>query len=176
MNFKLIKSSIIFKGKVFDLKVDEIEYNSGNKSVREVAVHPGGALIAAVTNDNKFILVSQFRYPLQKELLELPAGKLDKNESPQDCALRELEEETGYSANSIKKIGEIYTTPGYSTEKLHLFLAKDLKEGNHNREEGEYGMKVFEFTANKVEMKIENGEITDSKTITGFHLALKYLK
>jgi len=80
MNYKLISSNKVMSGKVFDLQIDEIEYESGNKSVREVAIHPGGAVVAAVNDDGKIILVKQFRYPFHKFLLELPAGKLNKDE------------------------------------------------------------------------------------------------
>jgi len=170
MNFKVKKSEIVFKGKVFDLQVDEIEYESGNKAVREVAVHPGGAVIVPVKNDGKLIMVKQFRYPFQKFMLELPAGKLDKGEDPSKCAERELKEETGYSSKNISKLGAITTTPGFCSEVLHIYLAKDLQEGNHNREEGEYGMELFEFTLDEIEEKITNGKIIDSKTICGIHL------
>lgn len=169
-NYTLKKSEILFRGKVFNLQVDEIEYHSGNTGIREVVVHPGGAIIIPVKSDGKIVLVNQFRYPLQKYLLELPAGKLDKNEKPFDCASRELEEETGYKAKRITEIGCIYTTPGYSTELLQIFLAEDLMQGNHNREEGEYGMEVFEFTLEEIEKKILLGEIVDSKTISGLML------
>lgn len=104
-------------------------------------------------------------------LIELPAGKLGKGEDPQLCAVRELEEETGYKSDNIKELGSIYTTPGYSTEKLWIYLAKDLKPGDHNREEGEAGMEVFEFSLKEVEEKIYNGEIVDGKTICGIYLA-----
>ncbi|MGB8321029.1 MAG: NUDIX hydrolase, partial [Ignavibacteriaceae bacterium] len=87
MGFRLIKSDFLFNGKVFDVKVDEIEYDSGNKGIREVAVHPGGAVVVAVKNDGKIIMVNQFRYPLQKKIFELPAGKLDNNENPYNCAV-----------------------------------------------------------------------------------------
>jgi len=171
MNYRILKSEIIHSGKVFNTKVDQIEYNSGNKSVREVAEHPGGAVIVPVTNEGKIIMVTQHRYPVDKSLLELPAGKLDKNENPFDCAIRELEEETGYKSDNVKEIGTIYTTPGYSTEKLWIYIAKDLKPGNHNREEGEFGMKVFEYTLKEINEKIYNGEIVDGKTICGIYLA-----
>lgn len=169
-NYKTTKSEILFKGKVFDLKIDEIEYNSGNKGIREVVLHPGGAIIVPVKNDGKIVMVNQFRYPLQKFLLELPAGKLDKNENPIDCALRELEEETGYKAKKIFELGAIYTTPGYSTEKLQIYLAEDLLPGNHNREEGEYGMEVLELTLEDIDRKIIAGEIVDSKSICGVQI------
>lgn len=169
-NYKIIKSENIFKGKVFDLRIDEIEYNSGNNGIREVVVHPGGTVIVPVKNDGKIIMVNQFRYPLQKFLLELPAGKLDKNENPIDCALRELEEETGYKAEKIVELGAIYTTPGYSTELLQIYLAENLLPGNHNREEGEYGMEVLELTLEDIDRKIISGEILDSKSICGVQL------
>jgi len=169
MNFKVKKSEIKFKGKVFDLQVDEIEYESGNKAVREVAVHPGGAVIVAVKDDGRLIMVKQFRYPFQKFMLELPAGKLDKDEEPLNCAERELKEETGYSSKNISKLGSIATTPGFCSEILHIYLAEDLQEGEHNREEGEYGMELFELTLDEIEEKIKSGEIIDSKTICGIH-------
>jgi ADP-ribose pyrophosphatase len=175
MNYKIIKSEIRFKGKVFDHRVDEIQYESGNIGIREVAVHPGGAVVVPITDNRKIVMVTQHRYPVEKILLELPAGKLGKNENPLYCAVRELEEETGYKSENIKELGSIYTTPGYSDEKLWIYLAKDLKSGNHNREEGEYGMEVFEYSFEEIEKKIYNGEIVDGKTICGIYLAKKYL-
>lgn len=170
MNYRIIKSEVIYRGKVFNTKVDQIEYDSGNKAVREVAEHPGGAVVVPVTKDGKVVMVTQHRYPMNKTLLELPAGKLGKGEDPKLCAVRELEEETGYKSDNVKELGSIYTTPGYSTEKLWIFLAKDLNPGDHNREEGEFGMEVFELTLQEIEQKIYNGEIVDSKTICGIFL------
>jgi ADP-ribose pyrophosphatase len=169
-NYKVKKSEIIFRGKVFDLQVDEIEYDSGNKGIREVAVHPGGAVVVPLKNDGKIVMVNQFRYPFQKYLLEMPAGKLDKNEEPINCAIRELEEETGYKAKNIIELGSICTTPGFCSEVLHIFLATDLIPGNYNREEGEHGMEVFEFTIDEIKKKILKGEIVDSKSICGVQL------
>ena len=176
MNFRIVKSEVIYRGKVFNTKVDQIEYNSGNKAVREVAEHPGGAVVVPVTAEGKIIMVTQHRFPVDKVLLELPAGKLSTGEDPLVCAVRELEEETGYKSDNIKPLGSIYTTPGYSSEKLWIYLAKDLKPGNHNREEGEYGMEVFEFTLKEIEDKIYNEEIVDGKTICGIFLAKKFIK
>lgn len=165
MNFKLTNSKILFEGKVFNLKVDEIEYNSGNKGIREVAVHPGGAVVIPVTDECKLVMVTQFRYPFQTTLLEFPAGKLDVDEDPLDCAARELEEETGYKAAKVNELGKIYTAPGYCTETLHIYVAQELKKGDHNREEGEYGMEIYEFDMAEIEAKIISGEIIDAKTI-----------
>ncbi|BDQ03220.1 NUDIX hydrolase [Ignavibacterium sp.] len=174
MNYKLLKSEIKYHGKVFDHQVDEIQYDSGNIGIREVAVHPGGAVVIPIKDDGKIILVKQFRYPLQKTLIELPAGKLDKNEDPLKCATRELEEETGYKAKHFEKLGAIYTAPGYCTEILHIYKATGLIAGNHNREEGEQGMELLEFSLDEIKKKILSGEINDAKTIAGiFYLAQK---
>ena len=175
MKYKVLKSEILYKGKVFDHQVDKIEYESGNKGIREIAIHPGGAVVVPIKDDGKIILVKQFRYPFQKTLIELPAGKLDKGEDPLICATRELEEETGYKAKEIKKLGEIYTAPGYCTEILHIYSAKGLTTGNHNREEGEHGMEILELTLNELENMISKGKITDAKTIVGIYY-LKNLK
>lgn len=176
MKYSLLKSDIVFKGKVFDVQVDEIEYKSGNRAKREVAFHYGGAVVAAITPQNKIVMVNQFRYPFQKYMIELPAGKLNKDEDPEHCAVRELEEETGYTAKSIHKLGVITTTPGFCSELLHIFLAEDLTAGEHNREEGETGMEVYEYSFDEIEMKIRTGELYDSKSISGIYLAQTFLK
>lgn len=173
MNYQIVKSEVIFRGKVFNTIVNQIEYDSGNKAVREVAEHPGGAVVVPVTDEGKIVMVTQHRFPMNEVLLELPAGKLNKGENPFVCAIRELEEETGYKSENVSELGSIYTTPGYSTEKLWIYLAKNLKPGNHNREEGEYGMQVFEFSIDEIEKKITNGEIVDGKSICGIFLAKK---
>ncbi len=165
MNYKVIKKGTIFEGVVFDVQVDQIIYDSGNKSVREIVIHNGGAVVLPVTKEGKLVFVKQFRYPFQKFLLESPAGKLEKEEDPFECAARELTEETGYSSKNITKLGEIYTSPGFCDEILYLYLASDLTAGNHNREEGEYGMETYEYSLSEVNEMIKNGEIVDAKTI-----------
>jgi len=169
MNFKVTESKKIFNGHVFDIKVDQIEYDSGNKGVREVILHNGGAVVVPVKDDGKIILVKQYRYPFDEFIYELPAGKLEINEDPQTCATRELTEETGFSSDNVVKLGKIYTTPGFCNEILHIYLATNLKPGKHNREEGEHGMEVYEFTLDEINSMIANGEIVDSKSISGIH-------
>mgnify|MGYP000536628861 CR=1 FL=1 len=170
MNFKVIKSETVFNGKVFDVRVDEIQYNdTGNKSFRQVAVHPGGAVVVPVNDDGKIILITQYRYPHNEVVLELPAGKLEKGEDPMECAKRELTEETGYSTKEITKLGKIFTTPGFCSEVLHIYLAKGLKAGNHAREEGEEDIQLVELSLDDIEEKIKSGEIVDAKTISGIY-------
>lgn len=171
MNFDVKKSEILFRGKVFDLQVDQIQYNSGNMGVREVALHPGGAVVVPVMPDGKIVMIRQYRYPLKKMLLELPAGKLEPNEDPFVCAVRELEEETGYKSDNVTKLGVIYTTPGFCTEALHIYMATDLVPGEHNREEGEYGMEVHEYSMEEIDELILSGELRDAKTICGIQMA-----
>lgn len=176
MNFKLIKSDFVFKGKLINLKVDELEYESGNIGRREVALHPGGAVVVAIDTDGKVIFISQFRYPLNKTIFELPAGKLDFKEDPAVCAARELEEETGFKAAKLTKLGTVCSTPGFCDEVLHLYLAENLTPGNHNREEGEQGMQVFRYSFKELDQKIAAGEIIDAKSICGVYLAKQFLK
>jgi ADP-ribose pyrophosphatase len=170
MNFEVTKSDIVFRGRVFDLQVDEIKYTSGNEGIREVALHHGGAVVVPVTPTGKIVMVNQYRYPLKKQLLELPAGKLFVGEDPRLCAIRELEEETGYVAGKVSKLTAIATTPGFCTEILHIYLAEDLTPGPHNREEGEYGMETVELTLEEIEQKILTQEIYDAKTLSGILL------
>ena len=169
MNFKLEESNNIFSGRVFDIKVDKIIYDSGNKDTREVIVHDGGAVVLPVTKDGKIVLVHQYRYPFDEFMLELPAGKLEKNEDPLVCARRELQEETGYRTEYISFMGKIYTSPGFCNEILYIYLAEYLETGNHDREEGEEGMEVVELSLNEINELISKGEIVDSKTISAIH-------
>jgi len=178
MSFKVDKSEILYQGKVFNLQVDEITYTeSGNKGIRQVAVHPGGAVVVPVTDDGKIVLVQQFRYPLQRILLELPAGKLEPEEDPMLCATRELTEETGYTAAKVEPLGFIFTSPGFCTEKLYMYVATGLTPGEFNREEGEIGMEIHEHTIEEIEKMIVDGIIVDAKTLGGiYQFKLKYLK
>ena len=174
-NLKLLKSEKRYAGKVFDLIVDDVQYPSGNRAVREVASHPGGAVTVPLVDSNTLLLIRQFRYPMNEVLYEFPAGKLNEGEDPQVCARRELEEETGYTAGAIQRLGRIYTSPGFCSEILHLFLATGLSRtaGGPRLEEGEFGLSVEPTSVAKVAVMIENGTIVDAKTICGFHLALK---
>jgi ADP-ribose pyrophosphatase len=175
MNLKLLKRDVLYKGKVVDLIVDQVEYPSGNKGVREVLAHPGGAAVLALFPGDRILFVKQHRYPINKVLYELPAGKLSPGEDPQVCALRELTEETGYVARKIQKITSIYTTPGFCNECLHLYLATDLHYDKPNREEGEEHIQIEIMQMERAIEMIEKGEINDSKTVVGILLGKRIL-
>ena len=162
---KTLNSQLVYDGKVLKVYKDDIKISTGQKSFREVVRHPGGIVIAALKDENKILMVKQFRYPISKAVYELPAGKLEKNEDVLFAAKRELEEETGYCAKSWKSLGYINTSPGFSDEKLYLFLAEELYYTKCHPDEGEI-IQCFEFDI-KVYKMISDGEINDSKTICG---------
>ena len=169
---KTLKSERRHTGRIFNLLVDEVEYPSGNRGTREVAEHPGGAVVVPLFEDGTVMLVRQYRYPVKKELFELPAGKLDPGENPEICAARELEEETGFVAESLRKLTAIYTSPGFCSEQLHIYLATGLKESTKGQqlEEGELDLTLHRFPFERVVEMIEQGEIVDGKTICGIAL------
>ena len=125
---KTISSEEIYKGKIVTLRRDYAELVTGQKKLREVVMHPGGVVVAAITEDDKIFLVKQYRYPTGQELIELPAGKLEYGEDPDDAIKRELEEECGYIAKNWKKYTSTYATPGFCDEKLHLYKASGLQK------------------------------------------------
>lgn len=161
---KFIKSTKIYDGCVFNVTKDDVVLSNGISRFREVVHHNGGVVIVAEHN-NKIIFVRQYRYPTQEVLIELPAGKLDKkDETPIDAAKRELKEETGFVASTWKELGFIWPTPGFCTEKLHLFKAENLIQQTPNPEEGEI-ISFAELDKDEVFSMIKDGRISDSKTI-----------
>ena len=161
---KFIDSKKIYEGKVFSVTKDDVELSNGSLKFREVVHHSGGVVIAAI-KDNKILMVKQYRYPTKNVLYELPAGKLDKQgESVFDAAKRELEEETGHIAKKWTNLGFIWTTPGFCTEKLHLFKAEDLTFIGQKPEEDEI-ISFLEIEKEKVFEMIKSGEINDGKSI-----------
>lgn len=160
---KTINSQLIFDGRVVKLYKDKIELPTGQESYREVVKHSGGVVIFAKKED-KVLLVKQFRYPMKEVLYELPAGKLEIGEDPFEAAKRELEEETGYCANKWTDLGYVYTSPGYSDEKLYLYMAEDLEFTHCHPDEGEI-LQALEYSYDDVLKMIANGEINDAKTL-----------
>ncbi len=170
MKEEKLSSSTVFEGRIFRVEVDEVLLPDGKKSKRECVRHPGGAAVLFV-NEGKIALVKQFRYLYGKELYEIPAGKLEIGEDARFSALRELEEETGYRANECTRLLDIYPTPGYTDEIIHIYLVESAEFVGQHTDEGEF-VDVEFVELNKVLKMIENGGITDSKTICA---ALAYI-
>lgn len=171
---KTMKSDKIYEGKILNLRVETVELPDKKYSKREIVEHPGGVAVIPITEDGSIILVKQYRKAVEKFLLEIPAGKLEINEEPRVTAIRELKEETGYSTDNMEYLMEFYTSPGFTNEKIYLFLATDLVEGEASPDSGEF-IEIEKYDIDLLIKMIERGEITDSKTIIGINLAKKYL-
>ncbi|MGJ0846685.1 NUDIX hydrolase [Tissierella praeacuta] len=171
---KTMKSDKLYEGKLLNLRVDTVEIPDKKYSKREIVEHPGGVAIIPITNDNSIVLVKQYRKAIERFLLEIPAGKLEINEEPRETAIRELKEETGFEAKKLEYLLEFYTSPGFSNEKIYLFLATDLIEGESNPDVGEF-IDIEEHSIDDLVKMVERGEIVDSKTIIGINFAKKYI-
>lgn len=166
---KLIVSKQLFSGRVLKLREDEVELPNGVHAKREIVEHPGAVAIVPMLNQ-QVILVRQYRHAAEKILLEIPAGKLNPNEDPAECAARELEEETGYKAKILKKITSVYTTPGFTNEVIHLYLAQDLIETCPKPDEDEFIDREV-YTYSQLNDLVMAGKIVDAKTLLGLFLA-----
>jgi len=170
-----LSSKNIFSGRIIKLRLDEVMLPNGIKSTREIVEHPGAVAAVAITNKNEILMVRQYRKSVEKELLEIPAGKLEKGESKETCVKRELMEETGYYPNNLKYLTSFYTSPGFSNEIIHLFFAKNLikKSKSADFDENLQAQKIpFKEAINK----IHSGEIVDGKTIMGLLLVFHQIK
>lgn len=170
-HFDVTRREIVFKGRVFTIVRDEVRHASGYESVREVVQHNGGAVIVPLLANGDVLLIRQFRYPVQDEILELPAGKLGDGEDPAHCAARELEEETGYRAGELHKLTAMMTTPGFCSEVLHIYAATGLEAGQQRLEEGEESIELVRVSFAEAIAMCRDGRIHDGKTVTGLMLA-----
>ncbi len=163
---------VLYRGKIFDLILDQVEYPDGSPGIREIVHHPGGAVTVPLLDDGRVILVKQLRYPFNAHILELPAGKLAPGEDPSVCAGRELTEETGWVAGELTHLTSILTTPGFCDEVLHIFLATGLRQSasGPRREKGESTMTVEMLPLADARAMVHRGEIRDAKTIIGLML------
>lgn len=175
MSAKVNKSITIHQGKIFKLVTENITLANGISSDMDIIRHPGASAIIPLFNTNTVLLIKQYRYAIEKYIWEIPAGKIDDDESPLECAKRELIEETGYSAKNWQKVGEIIPVPGYSDEQIHLFIANDLMPARQNLDKDEL-LDVHEIKFNDAIKMIHRGEIQDSKTICGFFMTTQWLE
>ena len=160
---KTLKSEKIYDGAIINLRRDKVTVQGGI-SYREIVEHNGGAVMAALTEDKKLIMVRQYRKPAGKVILEVPAGKIDPGEKPMDAAIRELKEETGYTASKVELLTEFYPSVGYSEEKLYLYLCTGLTPGETCFDENE-AIDIEEIQLDKLFKMAMCGEIDDAKTL-----------
>ena len=156
------------------MRVDEVKLENGKLGTREVVEHLGAAAIVPILPGDEVILVRQYRYPIGSALLEIPAGTLKADEDPKECAVRELEEETGYRCEEISKMAECFVAPGYSTERIHIYLAKRLRKTETKMDEDE-SITVERYPFSKALEKVRTGEIRDAKSIVGLQAAADLL-
>lgn len=166
---EILESRKVFEGRVFDVTADTMR-EGDTIYVREVVRHPGSAVIVPVFADDTVALVRQYRHPAARYLLEIPAGSLDKGESPEEGAARELEEELGYRAGVLEKLAEFFVSPGFCEEKMWLYLATDLTQTAQRLDDDEI-VEVVRLPFSSALKMIGNGEIEDAKTIIGLMLA-----
>jgi ADP-ribose pyrophosphatase len=166
-----ISSETLFQGKFLHAKRDVIELPNGQHSAREYVVHPGAAVIVPLLDNGDVVLERQFRYPVGLEMIEFPAGKIDPDEDPLVCALRELQEETGYTCSEWAYAGCMHLAIAYSTEVIHIYFARGLSLGERRLDEGEF-LEVFTAPAQQLIGWCNDGTVTDAKTVTcALHLA-----
>ncbi len=170
---KTISTKPIFEGRILDVRVDEVLLPNGKTSTRELIKHPGAVAIIMVTDDQKIVLVEQYRKPMEKPLVEIPAGKLDEGEEPLACAVREMEEETGYECESMDKLISLYTSPGFADEIIHIYVAKGLKKKENAKglDEDEF-VDLMEVTLEEALELVKEERIQDAKTA----YAIQYLQ
>lgn len=166
MGARRIGRKEVYKGKIFTIVQDEIQFDDGSVAQWDLVVHNGASAVVPVTANKQVILVKQYRNAKDGYVLEIPAGKLEEDEDPLVCAKRELEEEIGFKAGKITKICSMFTAVGFSDERLHLYMAEELQPGKQNFDEDEY-IEVVAYPIDEAVEMIFSGEICDSKTIAG---------
>lgn len=172
---ELLERTQVFKGRVVDLSVDRVRMPNGKTTELEVIRHPGAAAMVPLTESGEVLLVRQYRYATGGWLLEVPAGKLDDGEDPEVCAVRELEEEVGMKPAKVTPLGWIWTTPGFTDEKIWLYLCRDLEPAQQDLQDDEVLTVESRSLAEAVEL-VRQGEICDGKSICALLQAEAYVR
>ena len=166
---EILKEELIYQGRICKFTHDTVTFENGKTGFRDVLHLPGAVAVIAQTAEGKLLFVSQYRHAVETELLEIPAGMLEKGEDPVEAGLRELQEETGYKAARIEKLVEFFTSPGVVKEKIYIYIASDLTFVGQHLDADEF-LNVKSFTPEEVEDMINNNELQDGKSIIAFEL------
>ena len=175
MPFELIKSDIILQGRAFKIRRDYLKTPTGRETKLEIVEHGGSVVIIPVDDENNLLFVRQYRHAAGKDILELPAGTRDGDEPYEECAAREIREETGMEAGKLEKLGEFYLAPGYSTEFMGVFLATGLRQNPLQADDDEF-LELEKIPIQKAMEMAEHGEVLDAKTLAALLLARSYLE
>jgi len=172
---KTLSSQLVYEGRAVKLRIDTVETPTGRETTREIVEHSDCIAVVAIDAENNVLLVKQFRKPVEKELLEIPAGGIDQGEDPEAAVRRELREEIGYMPQRVKRLGGFYSAPGYCTEYLHLYLATDLVPSRLFAEDTEE-ISLVRVPVAEIPDLIASGRFCDAKSIAGLLTYLEYLK
>jgi ADP-ribose pyrophosphatase len=172
---KTLATEVIFEGRVVRLRIDTIETVDGRQSTREIVEHDDCITVIPVDENGNILLVKQFRRPTGKELLEIPAGGIDPGEDTETAVIREMQEETGYRPQKLERLGGFYSSPGFCTEYLHVYLATDLVPGRLYAEDTE-AIELVRMPPDDIIKLITSGKIEDAKTIAGLLFYLEYCR
>jgi ADP-ribose pyrophosphatase len=169
------ESKEIFDGRIITVRLDRIRFDDGQEMEMELVSHPGAAAVVPLLDNGRVVLIRQYRYTVDKYIWEIPAGRFNDREDSLSCAAREMEEEVGYRAGKILKLGSILTTPGFSDERIDIFLAKDLVKAERHLDPDEF-IDVEDVTLDEALEMIARGEIEDSKTLIALFLTARKLR
>lgn len=173
-NEKTISSEIKYKGKILNLRIDTVESVNG-ESTREIVEHSGGAVVLPLLPNKNVVMIRQFRKPIERDVLEIPAGKIEQGESPEETAFRELREETGYKANNMTLLTKMYPSVGYSEELLYIYLATDLEPEETDFDENE-DIDTYSYHIDDLYEMVMEGKIQDAKTQVAILMTVELLR
>ncbi len=175
MPFELIRSETLLQGRAFKVKRDYLKTPKGDETKLEIIEHGGSVVVVPIDNDGNLLLVRQYRHAAKQDLLELPAGTRDEDEPFEECAAREIREETGMEASKLQKVGEFYLAPGYSTEFMAVFLATGLSDNPLEADFDEF-LQVEKIPLKKAVELFQSGEVLDAKSLAAWLLAKPHLE
>lgn len=175
MPFEFVSSEILLQGRVFKVRRDTLKTPDGREAKYDIIEHGGSVVIVPIDKDGNVLFVRQYRHATGRDLLELPAGTRDGEEPFEECAAREIREETGKEAGKLQKVGEFYLVPGYSSEFMAVFLATDLKDNPLDKDEDEF-LQLEQIPVKDVNTMFERGEVLDAKSLAAWLLARPHLE